>query len=257
MKVVVLAGGLGTRLAPETDYKPKPIVEIGERPILWHIMKHYSYYGFNEFVIALGNKGQEIKKFFLDYRYGSSDITVKLSTGEVEVQNKRAEDWVVHLVDTGYFTQTGGRVKRLSKILGHETFMLTYGDGVSTVNLLDLLRFHKSGGMTATITAVRPPARFGGIDFKGDRVSVFTEKSQATEGWINGGYMVLEPEALDYIKSDDSSLERDVLEELSKEGKLGAYMHQGFWQSMDTPRDLRQLESLWQQGNPPWKIWDK
>ncbi|MDA4122213.1 MAG: glucose-1-phosphate cytidylyltransferase [Thaumarchaeota archaeon] len=256
MKVVILAGGLGTRLAPETDVKPKPLVEIGERPILWHIMKHYSHFGFKEFVIALGNKGAEIKKYFLDYRNGNSDLTVNLATGDIKIRNERAEDWIVHLVDTGYNTLTGGRVRRLGRWVGSETFMLTYGDGVSTVSLRDLLKFHQSHRVTATITAVRPPARFGGVEFSGDKISVFTEKSQTSEGWINGGFMVLEPEVLDYVTDDNSSLERDVLERLSKEGKLGAYKHDGFWQSMDTPRDLRLLESLWQQGNAPWKIWD-
>lgn len=256
MKVVILSGGLGTRLAPETDVKPKPLVEVGERPILWHIMKHYSHFGFKEFVIALGSKGVEIKKYFLDYRSGNSDLTVNLSNGDIDLQNERGEDWIVHLVDTGYNTQTGGRVRRLSRWVGSETFMLTYGDGVSTVNLVDLLKFHQSHSAMATITAVRPPARFGGLEFNGDKVSVFTEKSQTTEGWINGGYMVLEPKVLDYIDGDNNSLERDALETLSKEGRLGAYKHYGFWQSMDTPRDLRLLESLWQQGNPPWRIWD-
>lgn len=257
MKVVILAGGFGTRLAEETDRIPKPMVEIGGRPILWHIMKYYSHYGFNEFFIALGYKGEVIKRYFLDYYHLNSDMTIDLATGSVQVHHKDREEWIVHLIDTGLNTLTGGRVKRLESWLKNETFMMTYGDGVSDVDLHELLRFHRKHGRIATITAVRPPSRFGGIEFDGDIVAKFIEKPQIGEGWINGGFMVFEPKVFEYIKGDNTSLEAHVLERLADDGQLAAYRHEGFWQCMDTIRDMRLLQSLWESGNSPWKIWDK
>jgi glucose-1-phosphate cytidylyltransferase len=256
MKVVILAGGFGTRLAEETDRIPKPMVEIGGRPILWHIMKHYAHYGFKEFFIALGYKGEVIKRYFLDYYLINSNLTINLSNGDVQVHNKQGEDWIVHLVDTGLHTLTGGRVKRLEPWLKDETFMVTYGDGVSDIDLQDLLRFHRSHGKLATVTAVRPPARFGGLIFDGDLVAEFTEKPQIGEGWINGGFMVFEPGVFDYLEGDHTSLEADALERLAADRQLVAYRHDGFWQCMDTLRDVRLLESLWQSGKPPWKVWE-
>jgi glucose-1-phosphate cytidylyltransferase len=256
MKVVILAGGFGTRLAEETDRIPKPMVEIGGRPILWHIMKHYAHYGFKEFFIALGYKGEVIKRYFLDYYLINSNLTINLSNGDVQVHNKQGEDWIVHLVDTGLHTLTGGRVKRLEPWLKDETFMVTYGDGVSDIDLQDLLRFHRSHGKLATVTAVRPPARFGGMIFDGDLVAEFTEKPQIGEGWINGGFMVFEPGVFDYLEGDHTSLEADALERLAADRQLVAYRHDGFWQCMDTLRDVRLLESLWQSGKPPWKVWE-
>src|SRR3954466_556726 len=244
MKVVILAGGLGSRLAEETELKPKPMVEIGGRPILWHILKQYAHYGFKEFVIALGYKGESIKRYFLDYRSLSSNMTIDLARGKVEVHQNEAEDWLVHLIDTGQETNTGGRVRRLEPWLRGETFMLTYGDGVCNADLHDLLRFHQEQGRIATVTAVRPPARFGGLIFDGDLIANFTEKPQIGEGWINGGFMVLEPGIFKYLKGDGSILERDALERLAVDRQLAAYRHEGFWQCMDTMRDLRVLEGL-------------
>ena len=256
MKVVILAGGLGTRLAEETGIKPKPMVEIGGRPILWHIMKHYAYYGFKDFFIALGYKGEVIKRYFLDYYTLSGNLTINLSDGDVRVANKVCEDWIAHLVDTGLHTLTGGRVKRLEPWLKDETFMVTYGDGVSDIDLHDLLRFHRSHGRLATVTAVRPPSRFGGLIFDGDLVAEFTEKPQIGEGWINGGFLVLQPGVFHYLEGDNTSLEADTLERLTAEGQLAAYRHDRFWQCMDTLRDVRLLQSLWQSGEPPWKVWE-
>ena len=256
MKVVILSGGFGTRLAEETDIIPKPMVEIGGKPILWHIMKHYAHFGFNEFIIALGYKQELIKDFFLNYHYLTDSLTVNTKSGEISKHNKAVDDWTVHLVDTGLETITGGRIKRLAKWLGDETFMMTYGDGVSNVNLKDLLRFHRSHGKLATVTAVRPPARFGGLLFEGDRVTEFTEKPQIGEGWINGGFFVLEPGVLDYIEGDATHWEREPLERLAKEGQLMAYRHASFWQGMDNIRDLRYLRKLWGEGNAAWKLWE-
>ena len=255
MRVVILAGGLGTRLQEESTVKPKPMVEIGGRPILWHIMKHYSHHGFGEFVVALGYKGDCIKRYFLDYHALNNSITIDLSNGNVETHAKKCEDWRVHLVDTGGDTNTGGRVKRLQRWLDAGTIMVTYGDGVCDVDLTRLLKFHRASGCAATVTAVRPPARFGGLMFDGDRVARFTEKPQAGEGWINGGYMVCEPRVFDYLDGDASSLEIMGLERLADEGQLAAYRHDGFWQCMDTLRDKRQLEALWEQDTAPWKVW--
>lgn len=254
MKVVILAGGLGTRLAEETTVRPKPMVLIGDRPILWHIMNRYHRFGFKEFVVALGYLGDAIKEYFLNYYYLRQDLTIDLSSGETEVPRGGEEDWRVHLVDTGSRTQTGGRVKRLRERLGDETFMMTYGDGVADLDIGALVEFHKKHGRIATITAVRPPARFGGLSFDGDRVLEFTEKPQIGEGWINGGFFVLEPRVMDYIDSDETIFEREPLERLAAEGELMAYRHEGFWQCMDTLRDVRLLNELWDSGKAPWSL---
>jgi len=255
VKVVILAGGLGTRLSEETEIRPKPMVEIGGRPILWHIMKHYAHYGFTEFVLALGYKGEDVKRYFLDYYRLNGNVSIDLGTGKVEVSHEQPQEWTVHLVDTGLQTNTGGRVRRLRSFLGDEPFMLTYGDGVCDMNLRDLQAFHQANRCVATITAVRPPARFGGLIFKGDAVTEFQEKPQIGEGWINGGFMVLEPGVFDYIEGDDVSFEVDVLNRLANDRQLAAYKHDQFWQCMDTLRDLRLLESLWKSGEAPWKTW--
>jgi glucose-1-phosphate cytidylyltransferase len=255
MKVVILAGGLGTRLTEETETRPKPMVEIGGRPILWHIMKLYAHHGFREFVVALGYKGDVIKRYFLDYAKLQSNFTVNLGSGDVMRRGSQVEDWTVHLVDTGSATNTGGRLKRLAPVLGRETFMATYGDGVANVDIKALVEFHRGHGKLATTTAVRPPARFGGLVFEGDRIAEFTEKPQIGEGWINGGFFVLEPDVLEYIADDQTSWEREPMERLAKEGQLMAYRHGEFWQCMDTLRDLRLLEGLWTSGQAPWKVW--
>ncbi|MEK6280868.1 MAG: glucose-1-phosphate cytidylyltransferase [Acidobacteriota bacterium] len=255
MKVVILCGGVGTRLREETEVRPKPLVEVGGRPILWHIMKLYAGFGHKEFIIALGYKGEAIKEYFLNYRCHSSDLTVQLNTGEVSVRGNHGEDWTVHLFDTGLLTQTGGRVKRVANLIGQETFMLTYGDGIANINLDDLVAFHRQHKALATVTAVRPPARFGGFTFQGDLVSRFEEKSQIGEGWINGGFFVLEPKVLDYIAGDDTPFEHAPLERLAEEKQLQAYRHGEFWQCMDTMRDVQLLEKLWQTGEAPWKTW--
>jgi glucose-1-phosphate cytidylyltransferase len=254
-KVVILAGGLGTRLAEETEIKPKPMVEVGGRPILWHIMKHYTHYGFKEFFVALGYKGEAIKRYFLDYSGLSGSMTIELTTGKVEKRGYECEDWVVHLEDTGQKTNTGGRIKRLEPFLKDDTFMVTYGDGVADVNLKELLEFHRSHGKLATVTAVRPPARFGELLINDDLTTAFSEKPQTHTGWINGGFLVFEPQALEYLSGDESIMELEILERLAHEKQLVAYRHYGFWQCMDTLRDKRQLEDAWQQGNPPWKVW--
>jgi glucose-1-phosphate cytidylyltransferase len=256
VKVVILAGGLGTRLAEETETRPKPMVEIGGRPILWHIMKLYAHYGFNEFVLPVGYKGHEIKRFFLDYYQLNGNVSVDLATGRVDVSHEQPDDWKVQLIDTGLQTNTGGRVRRLKPWLANEAFMLTYGDGVSDLNLRELLAFHRGHGRLATITAVRPPARFGGVVFDGDRIANFTEKPQIGEGWINGGFMVLEPRVFDYLADDQTSLEADALEQIAADGELMAFRHDRFWQPMDTLRDVRLLERLWQSGKAPWSTWD-
>jgi glucose-1-phosphate cytidylyltransferase len=255
MKTVILAGGLGTRLAEETEVVPKPMVQIGGMPILWHIMKHYAHYGHKEFYLALGYKGEFIKNFFLNYYRLNNSMTVDLRTGRVEVHERKSEDWRVHMVDTGADTNTGGRILRLARWLKKGAFLVTYGDGVSDVDLDALVRFHKKSGRLVTTTAVRPPARFGGIVFDGDIVSRFTEKPTIGEGWINGGFLVCEPGVFDYLKGDPTSFEAETLERLAADGQLAAYRHDRFWQCMDTLRDKRQLESLWSQGNAPWKVW--
>jgi glucose-1-phosphate cytidylyltransferase len=256
MKTVILAGGVGTRLAEETEVKPKPMVEVGGQPILWHILKHYSHYGIKEFFVALGYRGEVIKRFFMDYHSLNGSISIDLATGQVDRDDRECEDWVVHLKNTGEKTNTGGRLKRLEPLLNDGTFMMTYGDGVCDVNLRDLLACHRAHGRIATVTAVRPPARFGGLIFDGDSTVVdFTEKPQIGEGWINGGFMVFEPQIFNYLKDDDSSLEADALERLASERQLAAYRHEGFWQCMDTMRDMRLLQGLWQSGHAPWKVW--
>lgn len=256
MKVAILAGGFGTRLAEETEIKPKPMVEIGGRPILWHILKHYAHYGFTEFYIALGYKADIIKRYFIDYYSLDGDMTVRLTARRAEVLKNQGEDWTVHLVETGLGTPTGGRIKLLEPYLADATFMVTYGDGLSDVNLPDLIRYHKAHGKIATLTAVRPPARFGGVVFDDDGAVRFTEKNQAVEGWINGGFLVFEPEIFAYLDPATSSLEAHALEQLAAEGQLAGYRHDGFWQCMDTLRDKRLLENLWQQQQAPWKVWD-
>jgi glucose-1-phosphate cytidylyltransferase len=255
MKVAILAGGLGTRLSEETTLRPKPMVEIGGRPILWHIMNIYAAYGFKEFVVALGYKGEIIKDYFINYRYWSRSLTVSLFSGDVAVHQGDGEDWIVHLIDTGLGTNTGGRVKRLAEYIGKETFMLTYGDGVSNLDIQGLLRFHHSHGKLATVTAIRPPARFGGISINDNLVAHFAEKPQVGEGWINGGFFVLEPEVIDYIPDDHTLWEGEPMERLAAEGQLAAYCHDSFWQCVDTLRDVRFLEELWSSGKAPWKIW--
>jgi glucose-1-phosphate cytidylyltransferase len=255
MKVAILAGGLGTRLSEETTLKPKPMVEIGGMPMLWHIMKIYAVYGYNEFVIALGYKGELIKDYFINYHYRARNITVELNSGRLTTHDGQSEDWIVHLLDTGLETQTGGRVKRISEFIGDEPFMLTYGDGVSNVNIPKLLDFHHTRGKVATLTAVRPAARFGQMLVEDGQVVQFKEKPQIGEGWINGGFFVLQPEIRDYIQNDQVALERQPLERLSSEGQLVAYQHNDFWYCMDSIRDVQLMDKLWAEGNPPWKLW--
>jgi glucose-1-phosphate cytidylyltransferase len=254
IKVVLLAGGRGTRLREETQVRPKPMVEIGGQPILWHIMKHYAFYGFKEFYIALGYKGEFIKRYFMEYYHINRSMTIHLGTGETAIHDRKSEDWIVHLMDTGLETNTGGRIKRLQPYLREQTFMVTYGDGVSNIDLQALLRFHRQQGKLVTVSAVRPPARFGGLIFDGELVSHFTEKPQAGEGWINGGFLVCEPPVFDYLEGDHTSFERDLLERLAADRQLAAYRHPDFWQCMDTMRDVEILEDLWRTG-APWKLW--
>jgi glucose-1-phosphate cytidylyltransferase len=261
VKVGILAGGLGSRLAEETEIKPKPMVEVGDRPILWHILKYYSHFGFSDFSIALGYKGEYIKRWFVDYAGLASDLTISVRNGDVHKHDNRSagpvlDDWTVRLIDTGQPTATGGRIKRLAPHIGDEgTFMATWGDGVSTVDLHKLLDFHRSHGKIATMTAVRPPARFGHLEMDGDRIVEFSEKPQLGEGWINGAFFVFEPELFDYIEGDDTQFEKEPLERLAKDGELMAYRHEGFWQCMDTIRDKKLLDSLWASG-APWKVWE-
>lgn len=255
MKIAILAGGLGTRLSEETTVKPKPMVEVGGKPILWHIMNIYAAYGYKEFVIALGYKGEIIKDYFLNYHYRSRSLTVELKTGQVKLHNDQGEDWVVHLLDTGADTNTGGRVKRVAKFVKDEAFMLTYGDGVSNVNIPSLVEFHKKQNKLVTMTAVRPPARFGQMLIEDHRVLQFKEKPQISEGWINGGFFVLQPGITEYIADDSTAWEFDSLEHIAADGQLAAYQHTDFWQSMDTLRDVHLLNKLWQEDKAPWKVW--
>lgn len=253
-KTVILCGGLGTRLSEETQVRPKPMVEIGGRPIVWHIMKIYEKYGFNDFVLALGYKGEYIKDYFLNYHARQSDLTVNLKDGVVNYSNPTAEDWRVTLVDTGASSQTGGRLLRLKSLIKpSETFMLTYGDGVSNIDIKALMAFHKSHGRLATVSAVRPPARFGDLRIEDSQVTRFEEKPQLGEGWINGGFFVFEAGVLDFLTDDSTVLEKSPLEMLAQQGQLMAYQHHGYWQSMDTLRDKHSLEELWTSGNPPWR----
>jgi glucose-1-phosphate cytidylyltransferase len=256
VKVVILAGGLGSRLSEETTVRPKPMVEIGGLPILWHILKGYSHHGFHDFVIALGYKGEFIKDYFLRYRMLSSNLSVDLASGKVESSGEPAENWKLQLVDTGKDSLTGGRLHRLESLLKpHGTFMLTYGDGVCNVDIRKLVEFHRQHGKLATMTAVRPPARFGTMVFDGDRVTDFKEKPQTEGGWINGGFFVFEPGIFDFLYGDKTVLEDKPLEQLAKQGQLMAYKHDDFWQCMDTIRDKNRLEELWQTDHAPWKVW--
>ncbi len=256
MKVAILAGGLGTRLSEETTVKPKPMVEIGGRPILWHIMNIYAYYGFKEFVIALGYRGDLIKDYFINYHYHERSLTVQLKNGEIATHHGNSEDWIVHLLDTGVDTNTGGRVKRVAEFVGDEPFMLTYGDGVSNIHIPSLIEFHRAQKKLATLTAVRPPARFGQMVIENGKVTQFKEKPQIGEGWINGGFFVLQPEVVKYIEGDQTAWEYESLEKIAADGQLAAYPHEDFWQSMDTLRDVNLLEKLWREGSAPWKLWN-
>jgi len=256
MKVVILAGGLGTRLSEETTVRPKPMAEIGDKPILWHIMKIYSHYGFNEFVVCLGYKGYMIKEYFSNYFLHNCDVTFDMRTNEMCVHQNVNEPWKVTLVDTGADTLTGGRVKRIQPYIGNESFMLTYGDGVADVDINALVEFHRASGRTVTLTAVQPLGRFGALDLADtDAVESFREKPIGDGDWINGGFFVMGPEVFDRIEGDDTILERAPLESLAEEGQLGAFKHRGFWQPMDTLRDKRHLEELWGSGAAPWKVW--
>lgn len=255
MKAVILAGGFGTRLAEMTGTIPKPMVEIGGKPMLWHIMNIYAHHGVTEFVIALGYKAEMIKEYFLNFYAFNNDITLDLASGKTTVHDGKQPKWTIHLVDTGLHTQTGGRLKNLKNWLGNETFLMTYGDGVSDVNITELIKFHKQQKKMATITAVHPAARFGGLVIEQNTVIEFTEKNQAKEGWINGGFFVLEPGVIDLIENDQTIWERAPLEHLASHKQLSAYCHPGFWQPMDTLRECQLLESLWQSGKAPWKVW--
>jgi len=256
MKAVILAGGLGTRLSEETTVKPKPMVEIGGKPILWHIMKSYSSHGINEFVICCGYKGYVIKEYFANYFLHMSDVTFDMQNNEMEVHSRNAEPWKVTLVDTGDATLTGGRLKRVEQyVRDEEMFCFTYGDGLGDVNIGALVDFHKSHGKLATLTATQPPGRFGALNLDGQRINSFQEKPQGDGAWINGGYFVLSPKVIDYIQDDDTIWEKQPMEQLAQDGQLDAYFHHGFWQPMDTLRDKIHLEELWQSGKAPWRTW--
>jgi glucose-1-phosphate cytidylyltransferase len=255
MKVVILAGGLGTRLSEETTLRPKPMVDIGGRPLLWHIMKMYSAHSLHEFVICLGYKGYMIKEYFANYPLHMSDVTINVQDGKVEVHRRLAEPWRVTLVDTGDTTATGGRIKRVREYLGDDAFCMTYGDGVSDVNIARLIDFHRTRNVLATITAVRPPGRFGAIEIDKQKAVGFREKPEGDSTWINGGFFVLSPKVIDYIGGDSTSWEQEPLERLAREGNLAAYTHEGFWQPVDTLREKNHLEQLWASGHAPWKTW--
>ena len=256
MKVVILAGGLGTRISEETALKPKPMIEIGGRPLLWHIMKHYSANGFNEFIICLGYKGYVVKEYFFNYHLHVSDVTFDLAKQSMNVHRSGAEPWTVTLVDTGEQTMTGGRIKRVAPYIGDETFLCTYGDGVSDVDINATVRHHREGGRYVTMTAVQPPGRFGALDLEGDLVEDFREKPAGDKSWVNGGFFVLEPQVFDYISGDACIWEVEPLEQLAAQRQLDAYRHTGFWQPVDTLRERTHLESLWSSGNAPWKTWE-
>lgn len=257
MKVVLLAGGFGTRISEESHLKPKPMIEIGGMPILWHIMKTYSFYGFTEFIICAGYKQEVIKEWFANYFIHNSDITFDFTKGnEIVVHNKYLEKWKVTVVDTGINTMTGGRLKRIEKYIDNEPFLMTYGDGVCDVNILELIKHHKENGKLATLTAVQPDGRFGIMELDGNLVGAFREKSKNDAGWINGGYMVIEPKVLSLIAGDMTTFEREPLEILASEGELVNFKHDGFWQCMDTLRDKQKLEELWASGNAPWRVWE-
>jgi glucose-1-phosphate cytidylyltransferase len=256
VKAVILAGGLGTRLSEETSLRPKPMVEIGGKPILWHIMKMYSAHGIHDFIICCGYKGYIIKEYFANYFLHSSDVTIDLRNNKLEILEQKAEPWTITLVDTGENTQTGGRLKRVAAYLkDEEGFCLTYGDGVGSVNLTELIAFHKAHGKPATMTAVQPPGRFGALELSGTSIKAFIEKPQGDGGWINGGFFVLKPQVLQYIVDDATLWEKGPLEQLAKNNELEAFFHKGFWQPMDTLRDKTHLEDLWLSGNAPWKVW--
>ena len=255
MKVAILAGGRGTRLSEETNLRPKPMVTVGGYPLLWHIMKIYSSYGFNEFVVALGYLGEVVKDYFTSYRIRNHSLTVQVDTGEIVVRNPGCEKWTVHLLDTGLDTSTGGRVKQLAEFIGPEPFMLTYGDGVANIDISRLLEFHRESKRLVTVTAVHPVARFGAITCDGDMVSRFAEKPQLSEGWINGGFFVVEAGATSSIRDHNAHWECEPLERLVHERQVSAYQHEGFWQCMDTLRDVQLLNSLWEEGKAPWKVW--
>ena len=258
MKVVILAGGFGSRLSEETTLRPKPMVEIGGRPILWHIMNIYASYGINEFIIALGYKAEIIKEYFLNFYAINNDISIDLSSGKTTIHDGNQPNWKIHLVDTGLYTETGGRLKRLASWLDkNETFMFTYGDGVADIDLHALLQFHKAHGKLATVTAVRPPARFGRMAMENDLVTEFYEKPEEGEGWISGGFFVLNAKVLNYIEGDKSVWEREPIERLAGEGQITGYLHRGFWSCMDTLKEKNMLEDLWASGKAPWKVWDK
>lgn len=255
MKLVILAGGLGTRISEETSVRPKPMVEIGGRPILWHIMKMYSCHGVNEFILCLGYKGYLIKEFFANYFLHTSDVTIDLASNAIEVHQQTAEPWKVTMVDTGESTMTGGRLKRVAAYLGDDDFCFTYGDGVADVDITGLISYHRSTKKLATLTAVQPPGRFGALNMEGDLVCGFQEKPQGDGGWVNGGFFVLSPRVLDYIQDDSTTWEREPLQRLALEGQLSAHFHNGFWQPMDTLRDKTHLDELWAGGKAPWKSW--
>ena len=256
MKVVILAGGLGTRISEETGSKPKPMIEIGSKPILWHIMKIYSSFGVNDFVICCGYKGYMVKEYFANYFLHMSDVTFDMKNNKMEIHRKFAEPWNVTLVDTGIDTMTGGRLKRIKEYVDDKTFCFTYGDGISDVKIDKLINFHNDRKTIATVTAVQPPGRFGTLDVKQDKIVSFKEKPPGDGNWINGGYFVLEPSVFDYLKDDSTVWEREPLEKLAKDEQLSAYKHSGFWQPLDTLRDKNKLEDLWSKGNAPWKLWE-
>jgi len=257
MKVVLLAGGYGTRISEETDIKPKPMVEIGGKPILWHIMKMYSHYGFNDFVVLLGYRGYYIKEYFANYFLHQSDVTINMQTNQMEVHNNTSEPWKVTLVDTGLDTMTGGRIKRAQQYVGENTFLLTYGDGVSDIDIAASVAFHKSSNKIVTMTAIQPEARFGNLDIDDKQnIKKFIEKPKTEAGWINGGFFVCEPEIFEYLSNDEACvLEQEPLQNLALDGKMNAYKHHGFWQPMDTLRDNQKLNKLWKENKAPWKVW--
>ena len=255
MKAVILAGGLGTRLSEETSTRPKPMIEIGGKPILWHIMKLYSVHGINDFIICLGYKGYMIKEYFANYFLHMSDVTFDIEHNKMEVHQNNAEPWHVTLVDTGEDTMTGGRLKRVRSYLGDEEFCYTYGDGVGDVDITQLIRFHREQGTLATLTATQPPGRFGALNIDKHKITSFQEKPHGDGGWVNGGFFVLSPKLIDYVEGDNTMWEREPMERLAREGQMSVYLHNGFWQPMDTLRDKNYLEELWQSGNAPWKVW--
>ncbi|WP_299290892.1 glucose-1-phosphate cytidylyltransferase [Nitrosopumilus sp.] len=255
MKSVILAGGLGTRISEETHLKPKPMIEIGGMPMLWHIMKTYSAYGINDFVICCGYKGYIIKEYFANYFLHRSDVTIDLKNNQMDVHHKFAEPWTITLVDTGIETMTGGRLKKVKEYVEQETFCFTYGDGLSNIDIKKLIEFHKTKSKISTVTAVQPPGRFGMLEIKNDEIQKFVEKPAGDGGWINGGFFVLEPNVFDYIKDENTIWEREPLEQLAKENQLSAYKHYDFWQPLDTLRDKNILDDLWDSGNAPWKVW--